>query len=148
MKYFLAVLVIIIVVGYFVIKKILDNFTFGDVKFAGGNIRSIFDGTGFTAINLSMPIDNKNNFSVPVSGLYIELFYQGASIGKSTNPQADFDIPANGNITINQSMTFNVNSSVSIGLKALAGTPLTFDYTTKAKLFGFYPLTYNGTFSY
>lgn len=148
MKYFLVALLIIVIAGYFFIKKSLDNFTFGDVKFVGGDFKSIFDGSGFTAINLASTIENKNSFSVPVSGLYIELYHQGTLIGKSTNVQPDFTIPSMGTITIQESMTFNVNSSLAIGLKILSRTPVVFDYTVRAKLFGFYPLTYSDNFTY
>lgn len=147
MKYFLAILAVIIIIGYFYIKSALDKFTFGDVKFVGGDIRSILSGKAFTAINLSTTIDNKNNFSVPVSGLNVELYHDGALIGKSTVPQEDFTIPARGNFTINQSMTIDISKSLSIASKILSGTPFVFNYTVKAKLFSFFPLTYSGSVS-
>lgn len=148
MKYFLLVLLAVIIIAFFYVRRVLDNFTFSDAKFAGGNLKSIFDGSGFTAINLSSTITNKNNFSVPVSGLYIELYNNGNLIGKSTTPQSDFTIPAKGEYTVVQSMTFNVNSSLLIAAKVLAGVPVVFDYTVRAKLFGFYPLTYKDSFTY
>lgn len=148
MKYFLIVLLAIIIIAYFFVKKAIDNFTFGYVKFVGGDLKSIFDGTGFTAINLSSTIDNKNNFSVPVSGLYVELYHQGNLIGKSTAPQGDFTIPAMGKFTVNHSVTFNINSGLSIAEKILSKVPVDFDYTIRAKLFRFYPLTYNENFIY
>lgn len=148
MKYFLLVLAAVIIIAFFYIRNALNNFTFNDVKFVGGNIREILSGGAFTAINLSQTIDNKNSFSVPVSGLYIELYHQGKLIGQSTSAQPDFDIPAMGSFTINQSMTVNINSSLSIAAKILAGAPVIFDYTIRAKLFKFFPLTYNGSFTY
>lgn len=148
MKYFLIVLVAVIIIAFFYIKNALDKFTFGDVKFVGGDFRSIISGQPFTAINLSETIENKNNFNVPVSGLNVEVYHQGTLIASSTAPQADFVIPANGTYTLNQSMTVDTSKALSIATKIFSGQPLVFDYKIKAKLFGFYPLSYNGNFTY
>lgn len=148
MKYFIVALLIIIIVGYFFIKNALDKFIFGEVKFVGADFRSIITGSPITAVNLSSTITNNNSFSVPVSGLYIELYYQGTIIGKSTAPQPDFTLASMGTTTINQSMTVNISGGLSVAAKFLSGVPVVFDYTIRAKLFGFYPLSYNGNFTF
>lgn len=148
MKYFLIALLIVIIAGYFYVKKVLDSFTFGDVKFVGADIKSILSGGTLAAINLSSTIENKNSFSVPVNGLYIELYHQGKLIGRSIAPQADFTIPSMGSFTISQSMTVDISGALSIAAGLLQGAPITFDYIIKAKLFRFFPLTYKGNFSY
>lgn len=151
MKYLLIILAVIAAiaaVGYFYIKNISDSLTFGAVKFVGGDIKSIFDGTGFAAVKLSQNIDNKGSLSIPVSGLYVELYHKGNLIGKSASPNTDFTIPSNGNITISQTMTFDISKGLSIAANILTKTPITFDYIIRAKLFGFYPFTYKGNFVY
>lgn len=152
MRAFLIILVIIVVIGiagYLYGKRAIDNFEFGEPKFVGADLQSIFSGAGFTTLDLSSTIVNKNNFEVPVKGLYVELKYKGQLIAKSTNPQ-DFVIPANGSITITHNLTLPVGTgfAIDIGLQLASKKQLEFQYSAKGSLFGFIPLSTKDTFTY
>ncbi len=144
----LIIVIALIIAGVVYGKKVIDNFTFGNPKFVGADLGSIFGGTGFSTIDLSMSVDNKNTFAIPVKNLYAEVYYNGQLFGKSTNAHDPFTIPANGSITITQNMTFALTNTGAIIGKLYNKQPLQFTYMVKGTLFGFAPFKYNGNFTY
>lgn len=148
MRTFIIILVIaaILYFGYTRGKKVIDNFTIDDPRFIGADLASVFNGSGFTTIDLGTTITNKNNFSVSVSGLYIEVYYQGAIIGKSTMPHDKFTIPANGSVDIRENITLALGNAIQVGAKLLTKQPVEFTYMVKATLFGFLPFKFNDSF--
>lgn len=150
MKTFIIILVIVVVLalGYKYGKKAIDNFDFGNPKFVGADLKSIFSSSGFATVDLSTTITNKNNFSVPVNNLYIEVYYQGALVGKSTTPHDAFVIPKNGSINISQNISLAVTNTVNIAAQIIGGQSVQFEYRIRAILFGFVPFFTKGTFTY
>lgn len=150
MKNLLIILVVLALV-YFIFryaKKVVNNITFSDPSFEGVDLLSVVNNTSFSNINLSTVINNNNTFNIPVEGLYLEVYYQGNLIGKSTSPSERFVIPAKGSIKITESVTLYLSNSIGIAAKLLANQPLEFSYVVKATIFNFIPLTYRSTFTY
>lgn len=150
MKQAIIIIVVLIVLGYFGYrygKKVVDKIEIRNPKFDSVDWKSIINGGGFANINLIDMVINRNNFTIPVSGLYVELSYKGNLIGKSTTPQ-DFIIPANGDLAIKQNMTVAIGNSLDVGLKKIQGEQVTFDIIATMTLFGFYPYTYIDTITF
>lgn len=144
----LIIVVIILAIGYSQVKKAINNFSLGTPKFVGADLKSIFTNGGFAAVDLTSTITNNNKFSIPVSNLYIEVYYQGALVGKSTTVHNNFTIPANGTITISQNMTLAFNNTIDVGLKIISGQQVTFTYIVKATIFNLVPLRISNSFTY
>lgn len=144
----IVVIAAILYFGYRAGKKAIDNFDIGDPKFIGADLASVFSGSSFTTIDLGTTITNKNNFSVSVSGLYVEVYYQGAILGKSTKPHDKFIIPANGSVDLTENITIALGNAAQIAGRLISKQPTQFDYMVKAKLFGFFPLTVRDSFTY
>jgi LEA14-like dessication related protein len=150
MRTFIIILVIVAVIGFFGYRyssKAIDNINFNP-KFVGADLKSIFSKTGFANIDMQATITNKNNFNIPVNNLYIEVYYNGAIVGKSTVPHEKFIVPANGSITISQNISLAVTNSLAIAGKLIAGQKVEFEYMIKGQLFNFLPLKVKGTFTY
>lgn len=143
----IAVIVIILYFGYTRAKKILDNFEISDPEFLGADLPGLFRGTGFNTVDLGTTITNKNDFSVSVSGLYIEIYYKGMTVGKSTVPHEKFVIPANGSVDVRENMTLALGNAIEVGVRLLAKQPVEFTYMVKATIFGWFPLTHRDKFT-
>lgn len=144
----LVIIVVLAIGGYLYSKKVLSKFNWGSPSLAGADLKNIFNSGGFANITLTDIVTNNNNFKVTVNNLYIEIYYQGSVIAKSTTPHDPFVIPANGSVTITQDMTVAINNSLTIAAQLISGNKIEFDYKIKAIIFGFYPLIYNGKFTY
>lgn len=150
MKVLVTILVILIlaaIAGYAYAKKTIDKFTF-DIKFVGADLKGILSNGGFANIDLSATITNQNKFKVSVKDLYVEVYYKGQLLGKSTSIHDPFVIPANGRITISQGMTLSATSTFDIAKQFISGQKIEFEYMIKATIFNFYPLKVRGTFTY
>lgn len=149
MRTFIIILIIVVLLyfGYSKSKTIIDNFEISDPQFIGADIASVFNGSGFTTIDLGTTITNKNNFSVTVSGLYIEVYYKGMVVGKSTQPHPEFVIPANGKVDLVENMTLVLNNALEIGLQLIRKQPVEFTYLVKSTIFGFFPLRFRDSFT-
>lgn len=151
MRSFLTVLIIVALLlyfGYRFVKKSVENLTFSQPKFSGIDLLNFINKTGFSTVDLSTTITNKNNFDIPVNNLYLEISHEGNLVGKSTIPHEKFVIPNNGAITESQNVTLSLASSFSLAAKLLAKQPIVFDYTIKGTLFNFFPLNYSDKFTY
>lgn len=143
----IIVIIVILYFGYRGGKKIIDNFDFGSPKFIGADLANVFSGN-FATVDLGTTITNKNNFSVPVSGLYFEVYYQGQLLGKSTMRHDNFTIPANGSIEIMENVTLALGDVVQIAGKLLAKQPIEFTYMVRAFLWNVIPITVRNKFMY
>lgn len=149
MKTFILILVIVVIlglVGYRVSKKAIDKISFSKPTIRNLNLSSI--GNSFSTVDLTTTIENKNNFDIPVSGLYIELYYQGQLVGKSTVPSEKFIVPMNGSITITQNVTIYLNSTLNVAAKILSKELITFDYIARGIVFNVVPLQIRDSFIY
>lgn len=151
MRAFLIILLILVVLGFIAFrwgKSVFDKFAF-NISFKGVDLQSILNGTGFTQVDLTVSIDNKNNFSVPVTGFYAEIFYNNNLLAKSTNSGQQFVIPANGNVTVSHSVTVGLtNDAIDIAGKLISKQSIPFTYKIKATLWGWIPISYSGKFNY
>lgn len=151
MKNFFIIVLIVAVIAisiYAYGKIIFKKFNWGQPAFAGADFKNIFSGTGFTTVTFVDTITNNNNFQVSIDRLYIEVYYGGSLIAKSTNVHEKFVIPANGSVTITQNMTLAINNSLGILSDLAQGNKLQFEYRVRALIFGLYPLMFKGNFSY
>lgn len=151
MRKFLIILLIVAVVGFFgyrYAKRSIDNISFSSIGFTGIDLNNILSTTGFATVDVNTTIGNKNGFSIPVNNLYVEIYYAGKVIGKSTMPSDAFTIPANGSFTVSHNVTLSLSGSLDIATKLIQKRPVEFTYMIKATLFGFYPLIYKGSFTY
>lgn len=152
MKNLLIILVILVVIGYFTYKKgkgYLDKINISEPKFVGANLDSLISGTGFNSIDLQSTVTNGNNFAIPVNKLYIEVFYNGSLVAKSTRSHDAFIIPKNGSATINENITLSFGTlAIPIVADIAKKRPVVFTYNVKATLFNFIPISYTDTLTY
>lgn len=151
MKTWVIILIIVVVLAFGTYKygmKAVDKVTFGQPQFVNADFKSLISGSGVTSVNLSETITNANNFSIPVTGLYFEVYYNGITIARSQAPHVRFVIPANGSLAVTETVLIDVQNSIQVGLNILSGQSIKFDYMVRGYLFGFFPFTYKGTFTY
>lgn len=153
----LIILGILAYFGYKKIKEYASNITFPDINFLGRDLVAILFGKGTGSINvsnniinvtLSTTINNNNTFNIKVSGLYLELFYKGILLARSTFPHETFTIPKKSSITLTENISVYPNFTNDIVVKLLKKDPIDFSYTVKATLFGFFPLKFSSNFLY
>jgi len=147
---YLIIIIAIVILSYFGYrwgKKSIDNLSY-DVKFASG-FKEVLQGiTGnIGTVNVDLFISNKNNFYIPVNGLYAEIYYGGNLIAKSTQPQGKFIIPENGNIAVRHSITVVLGGATynAIG-RIIAKKPTEFTYKLKASAW-IVPFGHKGNFT-
>lgn len=144
----IAIVLVLAIVGYRYGKKALAKFDVQGPNLVGADLSKIFQSGNFATADLSATITNGNNFNIPVSNLYVELYYNGQTLGKSTTPHDKFIIPKNGSVSITQNMTLAAASGLDIASQLLGGNKLTFTYKVTGVLFGFFPFVYRGNFNY
>jgi len=68
---------------YKYLKGAADRVNFGKPTFQGVDLKSILDGGTTVTVDLTVTATNGNNFGIPVSGLYAEVYYNGVTVAKS-----------------------------------------------------------------
>lgn len=132
---------------YNYIKSSLNNFDFS-IAFGSGLLEVVKAISGqITPMDVDIELKNKNNFSIPIKNLSAEIFYNGVSFAKSTRPQDNFTIPANGNVKFTHNITVAISDATKPALsRLLAGETVEFTYRLKGKI-GFFPFWWNDKFT-
>lgn len=98
---------------------------------------------------LAMTITNENNFKIPIKDLKATFYHNNTLIGDTTSDLASkqFEVPANGELTLTDPVNIYLNKSgLDILKQKVSKQKVTFDYTVKLKiqLLGLFwvPLTY------
>lgn len=154
-KILLIVLFVLIVVALYaksIIDKIEFDFNIKNLNFKEFILKDVTGQGSKTLITIEYLINNKSNTTIKFKDLYVEAYYNGSLIAKSTNNYNNTKeivlSKKTNDIKFEQEYYVLLNkNSIDLASKIALKTPVNIGYLVKVKLFGF-SLKYKGTYNY
>ncbi|MBN4061660.1 LEA type 2 family protein [Bacteroidales bacterium AH-315-I05] len=127
--------------------KALANRIDTSVQFKGVDLttiklKDITKGFAVVRLKLEPVIYNQNNIAIPVSGLFVEIYYQGQKIGQSVQP-VKFRIQPKGITKFDKEIDIKIDKEIFPLLDELkSGKYPQLDYRIRLKIFGLLPYSF------
>lgn len=138
MKTILIIIAVVVILGllYLYSKLSVQKISF---KFDIGKIDLSIISLSNPVININVltTIDNKNNFEISFSDLFVRLLYNDNLVAKSKNIDINkYKVPAKSSFSFNQELELYINSSTIGLIKSLVSRqPVKIDYEVDVKIF-------------
>jgi hypothetical protein len=147
----LFILIVIVLYAKSIVDKIEFDFNIKNLNFKEFILKDVTGQGSKTLITIEYLINNKSNTTIKIKDLYVEAYYNGKLIAKSTDKYDNTkEIVLNKKQPSKFEQEYYVllnKQSIDLASKIALKTPVNIGYLIKVKLFGF-SLKYKGTYNY